>query len=390
MPDSAGRHHRDPAGSAEKDGRPSARRLLVERLGLDAEAEWLDLRTCDSTELSEVLAGLARGCRFEKVIFGAPDYGAPPVDLTNVTFPRDSVFEDVSFARMALDSVTFPGKCDFDGCDFRYVRASGANFKDACFRSCDFYSAVFSPASVFLGGVRLDGVSFGNASLAAITGLTKETFQRSQPALIQERRRDEYEAFLSRTKQDRDAGHPVEKALEEAPRDAASAYRALAGMWTSQGQLSDARFAYVRSQDLERQFASPWNTYRVNRARKRRDAERLKYGPRQFFSWLWLSLAWAFSYGDSFMRVGASLVGINLLPALAYSLAGGVRYTGGHTVHNFFSCWLFSFEQLTASPAHRLESTGSIVDLVGSLQTVASITLLGLFGFALANRLRGS
>ena len=50
---------------------------------------------------------------------------------------------------------------------------------------------------------------------------------------------------------------------------------------------------------------------------------------------------------------------------------------------------LFSFEQMTNS-VHHLQSTNSVVDLVGSVQIFIGIALLGLLGFTLANRLRNA
>jgi hypothetical protein len=382
------------ASLSSGDGGP---RLFERLLAHRRPDESLDLRMFDGDQLRSALDELRdylnklpeRRVSISRAIFGAPDDGAPPVDLTTIAFPTGIIFDDVSFIRMRLDRVRFAG-CRFLGCDFRYVQVAGSNFRDTYFHHCDFYSATFGPASVFFGGVTFDGVSLGGATLSAITGLTQDTFDRQPPALIQENSADEYRAFLQPTIEDRDAGHPVDDALAAALLDAAAVYRSLSHMWADQGETSDARFAYVKSKMLERQYASPWRVRRVNRARKAWHLKRLDYGAPVFFRWLWLCFSGALRYGDSFMRVAGALVAVTLIPATVYSLVGGVQHAGGGAVHGFFSCWLFSIEQVTASPARHLESSRSIVDLVGSLETVMTITLLGLLGSAFANRLRGS
>jgi hypothetical protein len=86
-----------------------------------------------------------------------------------------------------------------------------------------------------------------------------------------------------------------------------------------------------------------------------------------------------------------AIVGLTLLPGIAYSLFGGVRDAQTHdAVRGIFQTWQFSFEQMTASPAKHWESTTNIVDLIGSFETVLGVTLLGLFGFVLAQKLRNA
>jgi hypothetical protein len=361
----------------------------------DANDQKLDLRTWSQAEVRETLKALhatqvTRGSpKLSYVIFGSPDYGDAPIDLTNVAFPPGTIFDHVSFARMHVDGVTF-ARCRFIACDFRYALATGANFKNSFFQHCDFYSATFGPSSVFFGGAVFNGVSLGDATFTGVTGLAWQTFDSDPPALIQEHSEKAYREFLKPTEPDREKGHTVDDAITNAPRDAAAVYRALSRMWSSQGETDDARRAYVKSKQLERSFASPWRTRKLNRPDGSPAYERIHEGPSQLLSWLWLWFSSALRYGDSFLRVSSALVAVTLLPAIVYSRAGGVRYLHGGTVHSFFSCWLFSIEQVTASASRHLESTSSIVDLVAAIQTVVTITLLGLVGSAFANRLRGS
>jgi hypothetical protein len=355
----------------------------------------LDLRKWGQADIRDALAGfravglIRGGLKLSYLTFGAPDYGDPPVDLTNIAFPPNTTFDHVSFARTPLDGVTF-ARCQFITCDFRYILATGANFKNTSFQGCDFYSATFGPSSVFLGGAVFDGVSLGDATLAGATGLTWPMFAREPPALIQEHSEAAYRRFLEPTTPDREHGHPVDEAIANAPRDAAAVYRALSRMWASQGETDHARHAYVKSKELERSFVSPWRARKLNRPHGERSHVIVRQRPSQLLSWLWLCFSAALRYGDSFLRVSSALVTLTLLPAIVYSLAGGVRHVDGGAVHSFFVCWLFSIEQVTASTAHHLESTSSVVDLVAAIQTVTTITLLGLLGSAFTSRLRGS
>ncbi len=371
---------------------PHLEQLLAPR---DEDDQKLDLRRWSQVKVRETLKALravgpGRGdLKLSYVIFGSPDYGDAPVDLTNVAFPPETTFDHVSFARMHVDGVTF-ARCRFIACDFRYVLATGANFKNTRFQECDFYSATFGPSSVFIGGAVFDGVSLGDATLTGLTGLTWQSFACDPPALIQEHDEAAYRRFLKPTEPDRETGHTVDDAITNAPRDAAAVYRALSRMWASQGETDDARRAYVKSKELERSFVSPWRTRKLSQPDGGPPYAISRQGPPQLLNWLWLCFSGALRYGDSFVRVSSALVAVTLLPAIVYSRAGGVRHVHGGAVHSFFSCWLFSIEQVTASASRHLESTSSVVDLVAAIQTVVTITLVGLLGAAFANRLRGS
>lgn len=372
-------------------------------------------------------------CKIEKVTFGTRDRDEPPTILEDISF-ADSTFVDVWFANVDLRAVYFR-KCKFTKCDFRYVNVARSSFQDTTLTDCDFYRAHFASAAIFTRAT-LTRVSLDKAWLDGITGLTREQFERRDPpgdvddpegvvadqyapALVQEGAEGDYEEFLQATRPDRPAQHTVAQALEDAPIEAADVYRALSGLWTAQGQFSDASFAYARGKDLERKYASPRYIRRVNRGRndrnKRRSearaakehgdaspdqldlAETRDEPPKPYTfelgrSWLWLSLAGTVArYGESLWRVVAGVVGLTLLPGIAYSLFGGVRDAHtGKAIRGILQCWQFSFEQMTASPAKHWESTANIVDLIGSFQTVLGVTLLGLFGFVLAQKLRNA
>jgi hypothetical protein len=371
----------------------------------------LDLKKC-LLEKNLPLDAL-KECHFEKVTFGDREWDKPAARLANISFER-SVFENASFANVQMENVYFRG-CMFKACDLRYIRATGTSFQEGTFQDCDFYRAHFSAANVFTDAT-FDPVSLDKAWLDGTSGLTRGVFDRIPSAMVQERAREEYAQFLERTKNQRPSQHSVDQALEEAPRDAAEVYRSLSGVWTSQGQLDDAGFAYVTCKRLERQFLNPWRTFRVNHARKALNDRRehlsaeprtlnaddkafadsppdklIGYGGKGLMSWMWLVVAGlAAKHGESWLRPFGWLVTFNFLLGVTYSWFGGVQTEDLVPVNNVFKCWLFSLEQLTTSSGQHLQSTSSLVDLIGSLQTMLGVTLLGVLGFALANRLRSA
>ena len=358
-------------------------------------------------------------CRFTRFTFGTRDRDALPAVLAELSF-KDSLFENAWFVNMPLTAVYFRGSRFID-CDFRYAVVTRTSFQEAELRDCDFYRAYFAAANVFVDA-RLTRVSLDKAWLKGILGLTQDMFiNRDPPALVQEFvRSSDYEEFLRPTLRDRPAQHSVEKALENAPLDLAHIYRSLSGLWTDQGQFNDASFAYVRSKDLEREYWSPPNVKRINRARAGRndeirqarsardegsatdaqleladtpDEQPVRYGWGRLRSWLWLWIAGpAARYGESLSRVAIGVFFLSLLPGVGYSLFDGVESTAARhpIVGNVFQCWLFSFEQMTARSSARLQSSGGVVDLIGSIETLLGIAFLGLLGFVLANKLRSS
>ncbi len=352
-----------------------------------------------------------QGLAYKRVCFGDRERDRP-ADLTHARF-QGSTFDQVVFVNLRLMDVSLRG-CWFDSCDLRYVHTKGTSFQNAKFTDCDFYRAFFEAAVVF-SEAKLTRVSLDKAWLAGVIGLTWEMFE--DEAMVQESGEDGYARFLMATTSDRPPIHTRERALEERMLDVAAVYRALSGMWTIQGQLNYAGLAYVRCKTLERKYYSPFRQIAKNRrvamrnhARKRlanaddsalddrqrelKSTPKEKMGsiaPRNVGRWLALVIAWGVAnFGESMRRVLICLALLILLPAAAFSLRGGVMTDGSDDEVRFLPrAILFSLEQLTAS-VHRMHSTNSIVDLVGAMQVFGGVTLLGLFGFTIANRLRNA
>jgi uncharacterized protein YjbI with pentapeptide repeats len=247
---------------------------------LPGDEPWLDLRERNVRQMLHA-AGKERDALhkmvFSRVAFGDRDRETEPADLTYASFAY-STFEHVSFANTGLVGVYFRG-CKFTACDFRYTYLNRTSFQDAEFENCDFYRAFFEAANIFTKA-NFKRVSFDKAWLAGVSGLTKETFERGKDAnkrnlpMAQECDEEGYADFLEATQANRPASHAAEVAVRDAMLDVAEIYRSLSGMWTEQGQLRSAGFAYVRCKALERDYYSPLRRWNTNRRRDKRNSER--------------------------------------------------------------------------------------------------------------------
>ncbi len=299
-----------------------------------------------------------------RVAFGRHHGGSPAV-LAGASF-RGSTLRDCFFAHADLVKADFRG-CHITGADFRYATFRQTTLEGATLVLCDFYRACLEDGTRLTNAV-LELVSL-TASLDGATGLSRGTFTREghPPALVAESA-ECYPAFLERTKSDRPESYSVDKGLEVRLEEAASIYRQLSGLWTSRAQFADAGWAYAHSRRLERQVAGPrGRNFRV-------------------LAWLWLWIADLLcGFGERLGRVVGWLLAVALIPGFAYLLFGGIA--GAHGIADDL---LFSVSQLTASTPARLSSSNSLVDWVRVVQTLAGVTLLGLFGFILGNKIRNS
>jgi uncharacterized protein YjbI with pentapeptide repeats len=389
---------------------------------LGGSRPWWDLRECNLRERIAAAGGRASATggvdttltemTFRRVCFGDRTRARQPTDLTGARFERCR-FEAVTFVNVPLNGV-YLRNCSFEDCDFRYTQMRGTSFQESGLVLCDFYRAFFEAANVFTDAT-LSAVSFDKAWLSGITGLSRETF--GEGAMAQECGREVYQRFLATTAGERPPSHSLDEALEQAPLDAAEVYRSLSGMWTAQGQLRDAGFAYERCKQLERRFCSPSHSWTMRKAHAERNRQRAALAgiadedlnsdglalkrsepedavsiPTRTLTWLRLTAWWAIAdFGESMGRVMAWLALLIVVPGVAFSLWGGVQTDAEppQPVHSLWRCILFSFQQLTTLVDH-LQSSNSLVDLVGSTQVFLGVTLLGLLGFTVANRLRNS
>lgn len=342
-----------------------------------------DLRECDFSRRS-----------LNSVKFGGTrDEGSAAV-LTGVSF-RASELQDVRFPHVRLEENDFSG-ADLRDCDFRVVSCARSSFSHARIVGCDFYNAYFEGAVVF-SRTQLTCVSLDRAWLQGVSDLDGAAFERpsESPALVHEAADDVYARFLERTKDERlmatASGRPASGDIAAAVRRrrmrAAETYRRLSGIWTSSGQFDDATFAYVRSKELEREHLASTVRARLQRRHPAGPAERASW--RDLGRYLALSLArWTCNYGDSLGRIALLVLALVLVPGTVYALAGAVRTGSGATVHSWATSVLFSLERITGSSTLHPATRG--VELLGGLQTLSGIGLIGLFGFVLGNKIRNS
>jgi len=331
-----------------------------------APGEWIDVRDADLTD-----ADLS-GMRFERFIFGShgPAGDPEPAVLRRTRF-RGCTFVDCKLAHVHCIRTDFR-LARLEDCDLRYASFARATLANAKLAGCDFYRATFEEAVVFEDAV-LERTSLSKASLGGVVDLERGTFERGTPPALVQEDPDRYAEFLQRTLSDRPGD--VREAIAGRLTEAALTYRTLSGLWTAQGCLPDAAWAYVRAKRLERASASPWH----------------RGTPTHGLRWLRLTAADLLcSFGESLGRVVVWIGALALLPGVGYWTAGGVEDTSGGANAGLPDSLLFSASRLTASTPERLSPATALVDWIGAAQTLFGIALIGLLGFVLGNRLRSS
>jgi uncharacterized protein YjbI with pentapeptide repeats len=322
--------------------------------------EVLDLSGYD---LSGVDLG-GKDVAWRDVVFGT--HRGPPPAILNGTIFRSSTLEHCFFAHADLTGADFRD-CHISRCDFRYATFRRTTLGDATLELCDLYRASIEDGTVMLNTV-FELVSMPG-TLEGATGLSWASFDGPRPALVTESEPD-YRDFLEWTRADRLGTYPIEDALKDRLDDAARTYRDLTGVWTGRAQFRDAGLAYAHGRRLERQAVGP----------------RFKGRPFRPLPWLGLWLADLLcGFGESLWRIVPWLAVVALVPGIIYALAGGVA-----GAHGLVDDLLFSVSQLTATTPDRLKAGTHLVDWVRVVQTLMGVTLLGLFGFVLGNKIRNA
>jgi pentapeptide repeat protein len=212
-------------------------------------------------------------------------------------------------------------------------------------------------------------------------------------ALTQEAPTLSYYYFLRRKASDRPDYYGPVAGVRKAALQASNTYRSFAGLWSSQGQFDDSSFAYVRSKILERRQLSPWRLLRKypgEHDESRKGGEDA-YHWWMLFSWLWLCAAGGIAkFGEGILRVFLSfLILVIVVPGVVYTISGSV--VEHH--HSGISLWqgiLFSLFQVTSHTSQTLSGRGTWVDVLGTVQVLLGVVVIGLLGFVLGNRLRSS
>jgi uncharacterized protein YjbI with pentapeptide repeats len=308
--------------------------------------------------------------------------GRPPARLTGARFRGNELLR-CSFAHAVLEDVDLRG-CTLIKCDFRYVIFRRATLENATVVDCDFYRAVFEEGCI-VADAHFESVSLTHAWLHGMVGVRRATFVGTpgKPALAAEANLEQYAEFLRPTLKDRFKRLPAGAALRDRLEEAALVYRHLSGVWTAQGHYDDATWAYVRTKELERQYAKARRSDPSCPPRERRKDLR---------RWALLSVANALCrYGDGLGRVFAWIAAVAVVPGLVLWLGHGIESTDAHASRaTWWQALLFGVGRLGAFDLHRLQTSGYWADGVVVTQSVVGIALLGLLGFVLGGKLRGS
>jgi Pentapeptide repeats (9 copies) len=379
---------------------PAVESLLRRPRGADGYYDWCgeDLGNEEFKDWTckKVRFGSLVGARFEGVNFTDVDFRYATLEDTRI---RHSNLTRCDFRYMGLEK-----------CSFVHSRFDGATFTGAVLLECDLYRTVFVASSLFSHAL-FYLVSISGATLAGTIDLRKATFCEARgnaadappaehpgsspykanarkrreivlknatsgsekPALVQQADETVYQTFLEPVV-DKTLSDPTSLRVRFA--EAAGVWRALSALWTSQGALSDAAWAYEQTKRLERKDMSPL---------RRQGPGRWSHSLRWAGLWLAGGLC---SFGNSLGRVLGWLVVLTCGWGVVYSLTDAVRVNGSEA--SFGKSMIFSVAQLTTAVPNRYTVHAGGAELFASAETLCGVALLGLFGFVLGNKLRSA
>ncbi len=384
-----------------------------------ANLEKSDLARVDLTG-ADFSATLMRAARLDGAALEQAGFAS--ADLTGTSFVEaaasqadftQALLEDARFARATLRFSIFTeallehadfAAADLWGARFDRAEARGATFenailREACLVDADLVGADFRGAQLqnanlagaVLRGTNLRGADLGRATL--------DGADLSEAELVQAN------LLTCNLRHVRVAGAWMERTRLRIEQFGGAIGEEAAGEWAT------ARQGYF---DLEQNFrglgdaeSASWCYRRARRMGKWANAATARHAAhaRDWSSALrhaasWTSdtfVEWLCDYGDSIPRVVRAYA-INLLAFAAYYLLTGSLLrpvqSGAETLwvhsHKVIDALSFSFlNQITSTtPDLGLKLASRSVYVVGSLQYVVGVVLIGLFGFVLGNRIR--
>ncbi|MFI0473390.1 pentapeptide repeat-containing protein [Halomonas sp. HMF6819] len=323
------------------------------------------------------------GCELEAVNFGNPHYATL---LERFDF-RDARLFRCTFTNAQLRDAKFQ-QAELIDCDLRYAEFERVSFKRARLKGCDFYRARLGMNTVF----EASDISACSLHLAVFDGVAlprgaiEEGFKSG---LLQEREED-FAAFhadlAARGRGDDPIRTPLH--LSRRHREAADIYRALSAHWSAKGSTRDAGWAYYHARRLETRAVRPDQVWRRRRIERELDTPTRPGLFRATLRWLLgTSADLVAGFGESPLRVMVTLLVVMLAFAGLYA-ATGVAGAQGETLNTLNDALLFSAQAMTASLDAELSSRW--LKWATTLETTLGITLLGLLGFCLGNRLRNA
>jgi len=279
--------------------------------------------------------------------------------------------------------------CTFKFCDFRLIRCSQSTFQDSFFYGCDFYRANFEDYSIF-EGAEMVGVSLSMANLQG-AGIKRKNLGNG---ILQEdihlfEEFHHHYMYLSEEK--------IQEFLRKRHYEAMQIYRNLTGVWASQGFFQDASWAYVKSKRNEKKTYSPKYAPIIYPAKNKQASAAenqfsrlsvgLKFFPKFILYWFIDLLC---GFGESLGNIIASILVLIFGSALVYWLFGCLKSPDGTVYPGFFDYLIFSVGNLTATDFGRFTATSVFAELMIAFQAITGISLVGLFGFILGNKIRNS
>lgn len=327
-----------------------------------------------------------RGVEIRGGVFGVRDRITM---LEQVDFSGATLIE-CAFTNVFLRDVRFQ-EAVLEGCDLRYAETERSSFKRARLTGCDLYRARLGSGTV------LEGATICNTSLNLTTfdgvSLPRDAMSGASYGLLQEDAA-EFERF-----------HRIPTALKQAQSDpwidvhlarrhqeASDIYRALSAHWSSSGRTRDAGWAYYHGRRLEVHASRPDRVLHRRRAEARISADEVK-APDVLHGtvrWGLGSLArWVAGFGESPFRVAVSTLSVVVICAAVFGFFGPAADVSTGPWSAVADSLLFSSQAMTASLDLPVDAP-RWVRWASEIETALGITLLGLLGFCLGNRLRSA
>lgn len=311
-----------------------------------------------------------RFAKFAEALLEHADFAA--ADLWGARFDRAEA-RAATFENAILREASLAG-ADLVGADFRGAQLQNANLAGASLRGVNFRGADLSRAT-------LDDSDLSEADLVQANMLTCNLRHIRIAGAWMERTRMRIEQF---------GGAIGEETLGEWAA-ARQGYLDLEQNFRGLGDAESASWCYRRARRMGK-----WNNAAIARGAIRTRDWRIAL--RHAASWTSDTFVeWLCNYGDSTPRVVRAYAMTLLVFACYYLVSGSLLrpgQSGTETIwvptHDLVDVLSFSFlNQITsATPDLGLKLANRSVYVIGSLQYVVGVVLIGLFGFVLGNRIR--
>lgn len=364
--------------------------LITTRIICDVSLSSLDLDGCnfDNCVISNVnfaennqdnreLNRLSfKGAKLKNVSFGK-------ASLSNCDFDSDSKNNNIttilqtSFKHCTLSSCRFR-KARIEWSDFRYTEINAGTFEESLISYCDFYRAFLSGVILFRkASIEYSSINYTNFDTSV--NFRKENLYKGK--ILQENKAqyihflkdwDVYGTGIRENDQNKISDWDIEKSVAARYADAEDIYKTLNGFWAGKGFLSDANWAYVKGRTME-----------LGRMWKELISGKLSFI--KVINHIWLIVQncisnLLFGYGESMKKMIFTYIMLVFIFAyFFYANANIVDYSKSLFVSTKNMIGVGSEELVNISP---------FVDFLNLIQTSIGITLTGIFGFILGNKIR--